>query len=139
MAITGVELIYRLQNTIRLLITYRPTVESYNFYQATAELGPYTQFASVMNDPSVLPPIRGKIVFEFYPSNLSWDNTITHFLKMAPVIGGIEQVQEGPLFIPVRYEYAKNPKDMVAFGFNVDEQRFIPISVDPTGKVITTT
>jgi len=136
MSITDVQLIYRLQNTVRLLIGNRPNVEAYKFYHAAAVGGPYVAFATVQNLPSLNPPTKGQVVFEFFPSGLSWDNTIKHFLKMAPIIGGVEQAQEGPLVVPVRYEYAKNPKDMVMFGFNTTEQRFIPVAVDADGKLL---
>jgi len=137
MGITGIELIYRLLNTVRLLITYRAGVDAYRFYHATALGGPYVQIVpDVLNLSSILPPTRGKIVFEFYPSALTWDNTVKHFLKMAPIVGGVPQPLEGPLVVPVRYEYSKNPKDMVAFGFNKAEQRFIPLAVDPDGVLL---
>jgi hypothetical protein len=138
MGITGVELIYRLQNTVRLLITYRPGVDAYRFYHATAVGGPWNVaiVPDALNLASILPPTRGKIVFEFYPSTLAWDNTVKHFLKMAPIVGGAPQALEGPLVVPVKYEFAKNPKDTVSFGFNKAEQRFIPLAVDPDGVLL---
>jgi hypothetical protein len=118
------------------LIAYRVNVDAYRFSHAAVVGGPYVAFATIQNLPSILPSTRGKVVFEFYPSALTWDNTIKHFLKMEPITGGVPGPIEGPLVVPVRYEYAKNPKDTVAFGFNKDEQRFIPIAVDKDGVLL---
>lgn len=138
MSLPGLQLIYRLQTTIRLLIDYRTGVDSFNFYVSTESSGTYSLIGSTQNTSSKEPGSRGKILYEFNVGpipGLNWDNTKTHYLKIAPVINNVEQTKEGPLVIPNRYEYAKDDKHIVSFGFNSDEQRFIPIAVDIDGKV----
>ena len=75
MAITGVQLIYRLKDTVRLLIDYRtgsPPPDFFNFYWSSTELGVYTVFATnIINEPNQRPSVRGKIIFEFKPSTIT--------------------------------------------------------------------
>jgi hypothetical protein len=138
MSIQGVQVIYRLRTTIRLLIDYRASVDSFNFYYSNVELGPYTLIDSVSNIASLVPSTKGKIVFEFHTDSLvGWDNETRNYIKLAPVTGGIEGVLEGPLMIPTRTESIIPKEFSVVYGLNKDLQKFIPISVDQTGKVMT--
>jgi len=137
MSIQGVQLIYRLQTTIRLFIDYRTGVDSFNVYYANLSVGPYTLIKSISNAPSKQPATRGKIVFEFQTSSLiNWNNETKNYLKVAPVIGGVEQALEGPLEIPTRIETIRPKEFSVIYGFNQDSQRFIPVLVDNDGKLL---
>lgn len=138
MSIQGVQLIYRLRSTIRLLVSYRTGVDSFNFYYSNIEVGPYVLLGSVLNIASLIPSTRGKIVFEFHTDSLvGWDDQTRNYLKLAPVIGGVEGVQEGPMMIPTRVESIIPKEFSVIYGLNKDSQKFIPVSVDATGKVMT--
>lgn len=144
MAIAGVQLVYRLKDFVRLLIDYResPTPDTFNLYWSTTSGGAYTLFAEkILNQPSSIPQIRGKILFEFVPSQITnptqWDNNQTNYIKLAPVTGGVVGAQEGPIEIPTKDE-VKQPSDgMTMYGFNKDLQKFIAVSVDQDGKVFT--
>ena len=137
MAIAGFQLIYRLKDTVRLLIDYRVGPDSFNLYWSATELGVYALFAGVINKPSNVPSIRGKILFEFNPSMIvGWSNLQDNFLKMKPVTGGIEGAFEGPMKVPTREEMLPWAEKMISYGFNKDEQRFIPLAVDTTGKLL---
>jgi hypothetical protein len=140
MAITGAQLIYRLQNTVRLLMDYRqnPTPDSYNLYWSSTELGVYVKFASFLNEPSRTPSIRGKIQFEFIPSTIvGWDNSKDNWLKIKPVTAGVEGAFEGPMKVPTREELINYAEKTISYGFNKDSQKFIPLAVDVDGKLIT--
>ena len=145
MAITGVQLIYRLKDTVRLLIDYRtgsPPPDTLNFYWSSTELGAYTLFASgIINEPSTTPSVRGKIIFEFKPSTITnptnWDNLQTNYIKMSTVTSGVESALEGPMPIPTKDENIYPTEKVVAFGFYEDDQKFIPLAVDDEGKLKT--
>lgn len=137
MSIQGVQVIYRLRTTIRLFIDYRIGVDSYNIYYSNIELGPYTLLGSVANIASLVPSTKGKIVFEFHTDGLvGWNDDTRNYLKLAQVIGGIEGILEGPLTILTRTESIIPKEFSVIYGLNKDSQKFIPVSVDPTGKVM---
>ena len=136
MAIQGVQLIYRLRQTVRLFIDHRVSVDSFNLYYSNAEGGPYTLIGSTLNIPSNAPATRGKVVYEFNTETLvTWDDDERNYIKLAPVVGGDEGAQEGPLTIPTRVETIGPKEFSVMYGFNRDSQRFIPISVDGDGNV----
>lgn len=143
MSITGVQLIYRLRNAVRLLIDYRDDgTDSFNFYWSDTELGVYTLFSEdLINRPSKFPAIKGKILFEFYPSLITnptnWDNDQTNYIKIAPVVGGVVGAQEGPMAIPTREEMIVQKDQVVAFGFNKTTNKFIPLAVNEDGEIIT--
>jgi hypothetical protein len=140
MAIQGVQLIYRLRQLVRLFVDYRAGVDSFNFYYSNTESGSYTQFGSTVNEPSIAPATKGKIIFEFSTESLTnWDDNTVNYIKLTPVTGGIEGTQEGPLAIPTRIETITPKEFSVMYGFNKDTQRFVPVSVDADGNVITTT
>lgn len=141
MSIQGVQLIYRLQDTVRLLIDYResPTPDSFNLYWSSTSGGSYTLFAEgILNKPSNEPAIRGKILVDVIPSTISgWDNNQTNYIKLAPVTGGSVGAQEGPMTIKTRKELIQPSDSTVVYGFNKDEQKFIPLSVNTDGELIT--
>ena len=139
MSISGTQLIYRLQDTVRLLIDYRSGVDTFNFYWSSTEGGAYTSFyEGLINEKSDVPSIRGKIVFDFNPSAISgWNNDQTNWIKLAPVTGGIVGAQEGPLKIMTRLEMIP-PKDAtVIYGFNSSSQTYIPMAVNEDGELKT--
>lgn len=138
MSIQGLQIIYRLKSTIRLLIDFRAGVDSFNLYYSNTSVGPYTLISSVENVASKVPATRGKIVFEFHADLLAtWNEDTENYLKLAPVVGGVEGALEGPLTIPTRLENIIPKEFSVMFGLNKDSQKFIPISVDSSGKVMT--
>lgn len=142
MAITGVQLIYRLRETIRLLIDYRTGVDSFNVYCAKVLVGPYGLIANVADIASNVPAIRGKIQLEFGTAPLEtagfWDNNVVNYIKLAPVVGGVEGALEGPLNVPTRVSTII-PKEFAAmYGFDATNQKFIPVIVNAEGKLITT-
>ena len=145
MAITGVQLIYRLKDLVRLLIDYRDNggtpPDTFNLYWSSTEGGSYTLFAEdIINKPSDIPSIRGKIQYEFVPSTIDtpdWDNDQKNYIKLAPVTGGVVGSQEGPMEIPTRKEMIEHSEKSIMYGFNTSEQKFLPISVDEDGKIIT--
>lgn len=140
MAIQGVQIIYRLRQTIRLFVDYRVDVDSFNFYYCDEPEGSYTLFGSVQNEPSNAPATRGKIVFEFNTDSLTnWDDNARNYIELAPVTNNVEGPLEGPLTIPTRVETIIPKEFSVMYGFNRDSQRFIPVSVDADGNVVTTT
>lgn len=134
--INGVQLIYRLHTTVRLLIDYRAGVDSFNFYWSANIGGPYTKFSNIENIASDKPAIRGKIMFEFNTGNsgINWNNANDNYVEMAPVTGGVEGAKEGPLLITPRYDYASR-EITTMYGYNEVEDRYIPVAVDTDGKV----
>ena len=138
MSIQGVQTIYRLRTTVRLLIDYRTGVDSFNLYYSHTNIGAYIALGSVKNIASKVPATKGKILFEFHTDSLvTWDNDTINYIKLAPVVGGAEGALEGPLIIPTRVESILPKEFAVIYGLNINSQKFIPISVDPTGKVMT--
>jgi hypothetical protein len=139
MAIQGAQLIYRLKETIRLLIDYRAGVDSFNFYFSSSSGGPFIlSLGSIINKASNVPATRGKVVFEFNTTNvIGWNDDIANYVVLMPVVGGVEGAPEGPMTIPTRIETIM-PKDYsVMYGFNKTLQKFIPVSVDSDGKMET--
>jgi hypothetical protein len=138
MSIQGVQIIYRLRSTIRLLIDYRSGVDFFKLYYANLAIGPYVLLKLIPNIASNNPSTRGKIVFEFNTTSLvGWNDNTINYIKMSQIIGGIEGILEGPLEIPTRIEKILPKEFSVIYGLDYDSQQFIPISVDSTGKLIT--
>jgi hypothetical protein len=142
MAITGVQLIYRLHDTIRLLIDYRSSPippDSYNFYWSSTSGGVYALFASgIKNQPDRNPSIRNKILFDFLGSSIAgWSNFQTNYIKMAPVTGVVIGAQEGPLDIPSREELIPYAEKSLVYGYDRVTDKFIAVAVDSDGKVLT--
>lgn len=136
MSIKGLQIIYRLENTIRLFIDFRENIDAFKLYYSNSELGDYEELATINNVPSVSPSSRGKIVFEFNPTTLlNWDNTSRNYIKMTEVIDNVEGILEGPTIVFPKLE-EKIPKEFsVMYGFNQELQKFIPIKVDEEGKI----
>lgn len=140
MTIPGVQIIYRLRQIVRLFIDYRDSVDSFNLYFSDSESGPFTSLlSSVPNIASTLPSTRGKVVFEFSTESLiSWNDNVTNYVTLSPVVSGIEGIQEGPMTIPTRIESLTPKEYSVMYGFNKDSQKFIPVAVDVNGNIVTT-
>jgi hypothetical protein len=136
-AITGVQLYIRYRDAVRLLITQRAGIDSFNIYGATSSGGIYVLLGNVNNTGSMDPQIRGKTIFGFTPSAFSWDNDTTNFVKVAPVIGIIEGVLEGPMTIPSVHDMILD-RSVNILGFNKDQDRYIDVAVDTDGQLITT-
>ena len=139
MSITGVQLIYRLQDTVRLLIDYRDGVDTFNLYWSSTSGGAYTKFAEgILNEEGKIPHIKSRALYDFNPSTISsWDNDQTNYIKLAPVTSGVEGAQEGPMEIPTRLELIVPKDQYVAYGFNKDAQKFIPLAVNEDGELKT--
>lgn len=142
MPITDVQLIYRLQDTVRVLINYRDGVDSFNLYWSATEGGAYTLFAEgILNEEGKIPSIKNKALYDFNPSTITiptaWDNNQTNFIKLAPVTNGTIGALEGPMKIPTRLELINQKDQVVAFGFNKDSQKFIPLAVNEDGELKT--
>lgn len=140
--VAGVQLIYRLTGTVRLYIDPVVGVDYFNFYWKNSATLPFVNLlGKVENVASLIPSSKGKIVFEFAITDTlvtaGWDNNKTNYVSYTEVIGGVEGAQKGPIVIPVKYELHKISNYSVSLGFNTDEQKFIPIAVDPDGKVKT--
>ncbi|MDD5650244.1 MAG: hypothetical protein PHF86_07510 [Candidatus Nanoarchaeia archaeon] len=140
MSIQGVQIIYRLKQVVRLFIDPREDVDSFNLYYSDTESGTYYDLGVISNKSSDVPATRGKIVFEFNTEILEhWSDSSRNYIKLAPVEGGVEGTLEGPLIIPTRIESIHPKEFSVMYGYNRDGDRFLPVSVDEAGKVITTT
>ena len=138
MAIQGVQIIYRLRQTVRLFIDYRENVDSFNLYYCNTVGGVYALIGAVDNVASTSPASRGKVVYEFSTESLTnWVDTTSNYIKLAPVVGVVEGAQEGPLKIPSRTETIAPKEFSVMFGFNKDTQKFVPVAVDGDGNIIT--
>jgi hypothetical protein len=134
MSITGVQLLDRFQNEVRFLITPRVGVDSFSFSQSTTSGGAYADFASIINVPNLTFPYKGKILLQFNCS--SWDNTVVNYVKVTPVVGGVPGASEGPLVVPPIRDIIVD-KSVNIIGYNADEKRFINVSVNTSGEVIT--
>jgi len=139
MAIPGVQIIYRLQTTIRLFIDHviYPNVDSFNLYFSNAVGGPFvTLLGSVDNIPSDVPSVRGKIVFEFHTDDfVGWNNDVRNYIVIAPVTGGVEGAQIGPMTVFTRAELLVPKEYSVMYGLDRASQKFIPVSVNPNGNI----
>ena len=144
MSINGVQLIYRLEDFIRLLIDYRDgggtPPDTFNLYWSSTSGGAYVKFMEkIINKPSDVASIRGKIQVEIVPSTITgWSNSQENFFKLTTVTGGVESALEGPMEIPTRQEMIDQYSDKsIIYGFNTDDQKYIPIKVNIDGKIIT--
>ena len=134
MSIQGTNLITRHRDAIRILIDYRTGIDSFNLYWSTNFAGPFVLFGSVANTYALESQIRGKIFYGFIPSTIGWNNDNTNYLKLTPVIGGIEGAFEGPMIVPPVRDHIVD-KSVNILGFDSVENRFINIAVDSAGKI----
>jgi hypothetical protein len=122
----------------------------YNIYWDIASGGAFaTLLATVSNgayskDPLGYRSYAGKVVYNLVPSQIpGWNNDIANYVRLKAVISGVEQAAEPVVTIPpystngMRLHYPEL-KTTAIIGFNANENRFIPVSVDTNGKVITT-
>lgn len=144
-----IQVIYRLDSRVVLMWSRRPNQDSdtnpshFNVYFSNLVAGPFVKIAEVDNISPDAPAYLGKVVYNLIPTSIpGWDNATTNYIRLAPVIGGVEQAQEDYIAIP---PYSVNglrltretTAPMIAVGFNKDENRFIPLSVDKDGKLET--
>jgi len=143
-----IQVIYRLENLVTLFWPVRPndsnntSPESYNLYWSNSVSGTYSLIGSVENRGSSNRAYHKKVVFNVIPSRVGgWDNSNTNWVKIAAVIGGVEQAAETPIAInphSVDNMLLKYPFDRtVIVGYNSDENKLVPVSVDQNGKVKT--
>jgi hypothetical protein len=125
--------------------------QSFNVYWDVSSSG---QFVNLLANVSNVSSSRNsfgfrsyanKVVFNVIPTQIpGWNNDVTNYVCLAAVIGGTEQAPEAVINIEpytsnglMRLHYPELQARAIV-GFNADEKRFIPVSVDSSGKVITT-
>jgi len=147
-----IQVVYRLPSRITLMWPSRPNASNptsptkYNIYWDVSVLGLFaTLLGSVENQPSTgyngNRSYFGKVVFHIVPETIpGWNNDIENFIRLRPVIGGVEQLPEDIVQIPqyntngMRLRYPELSTTAMV-GFNAVENRFIPVAVDAAGKV----
>lgn len=150
-----IQVVYRLPNRVTLMWPVRPnesTVQapsSYNVYWDTASGGTFvnllTNVTNAYQNNFGSRTYHNKVVVNLVPSQIpGWVNDATNYVRLKAIVGGVEQAFEGVIAIPpyttngMRLQYPEL-RTAAIVGYNTGEQRFIPVSVDTTGKVITTT
>jgi len=143
-----IQVIYRLENLIVLSWPVRPNAgssidpESYNVYWCDTVGGTYVQFDSVENRSHASRSFLNKVVLNVIPEKIGWDNTAANFIRLRPVVGGVEQAFEDPVAIApysvggMRFNKTTVEKS-IAVGYNEDEDRLVPMAVDNEGKLKT--
>lgn len=152
MVINKIQLIYRLPSRITLMWPKRPNdsnvtnPSSYNLYWDSSILGTFsTLLGSVENSASDDQlgnrAYHSKIVFNFIPEKVvGWDDNIPNYIRLRPVIGGVEQVAEDYIPIPpyssngMRLRYP-DLKTTAIVGYNRESGSFLPVAVNEDGKV----
>lgn len=149
-----IQVVYRLSDRITLMWPVRPndsnatSPESYNVYWDVASGGAFTTLlASVENgkssrDPFGVRSYANKVVVHITPSLVpNWNNDVTNYVKLKAVTGGIEGAFENVVpIIPyttgnMRLHYPELRTTAIV-GYNAAEQRFLPVTVDSTGKLL---
>jgi hypothetical protein len=121
---------------------------SYNVYWDDLATGTFTKLLVNVSNSSQnafnLRSYHNKVVIHLVPSQIAgWNNDKTNYVRLKAVVGGVEQNFEEIVAIPpystngMRLHYPEL-RPTAIIGFNSDEQRFIPVSVDTNGKIITT-
>jgi len=141
-----------LSNRVTLMWPVRPndsTVQqptSYHVYWDTSSAGPFTKLiADVPNasqDAFNIRSYHNKVVLNFYTNQVpGWDNTKSNYVLLKAVVGGAEQAAEAVVAIlpyttsGMRLRYPEVRTTVIA-GYNAAEERFIPVTVDTTGKLL---
>lgn len=144
-----IQVIYRLEERVVIAWSVRPNVESdtapesYNIYWSAASVGPFVKIGSVDNKQGESRSYHRKVVFALITKQIpGWVNAASNYIRLAPVVGGVEQAQEditvvAPYSIHGLRLTRQTTQPVIAVGFNEDENRFIPLSVDPDGKLKT--
>lgn len=149
-----IQVVYRLSNRITLMWPIRPneSIEqapsSYNIYWDNLATGTFTKLLVKVSNSSQdafnLRSYHNKVVIHVVPSQVAgWNNEITNFVRLKAVVGGVEQSFEEIVAIPpystngMRLHYPEL-KPTAIVGYNSTENRFVPVSVDTNGKIITT-
>ena len=151
-----IQIVYRLSNRITLMWPTRPNnsnatkPDSYNVYWDIDAGGAFSNLLgnavnSYTNNLNGNRSYLNKVVMNVIPSLiLGWNNDITNYIRMSAVIGGVEQSAETVVTIApyttsgMRLRYPEL-KTSAIIGYNSDQDQFIPVSVDTSGKIITTT
>jgi len=124
--------------------TQQPT--SYHVYWDTASGGGFAKMiADVPNasqDAFNIRSYHNKVVLHFYTSQIpGWDNTKSNYVLLKAVVGGAEQPAEAIVTIlpyttsGMRLRYPEIRTTAIV-GYNSTQERFIPITVDATGKLL---
>ena len=126
------ETLYRLPEYVQLSIFVRDGVDAFEIHHATVEVGPYTKFLTITNVGSQEPRFLGRVIFQFNPLDLGWDNTQINYIKIAPVVAGVPGALEGPTKIyPLHYDQTQATNNKSAlFVFDETDQRWIPASTN---------
>jgi len=150
-----IQVVYRLPNRITLMWPVRPNesiaqqATAYNVYWDSVSGGTFAKLlATVSNGPkassaSGIRSYHNKVVVNVIPSQVpGWDNEITNYVRLKAVVLGVEQAFEDIVrIVPyttngMRLHYPELKTNAIV-GYNKDEERFIPVSVDTDGKVET--
>lgn len=149
-----IQIIYRLSNKLILMWPVRPNESnntkptSYNVYWDVSSVGAFATLLSSVDNMSCAEPFgnrsyKNKAVLTVITSQVpGWDDAVTNYVRLAAVIGGVEQAAEDVVTVPpyntngMRLVYP-DLRTSAIIGFNKDENRFIPVSVDVDGKVQT--
>lgn len=150
-----IQVVYRLSNRITLMWPVRPNESteqapsSYNVYWDTAVGGTFTSLlvnvSNTYQNSFGSRTYHNKVVVNLAPNQIpGWVNDATNYVRLKAIIGGALQAFEDVVAIPpyttsgMRLIYPELRTSAIV-GYNSGEQRFIPVSVDTDGKVITTT
>jgi|GEM_PF-5485437 len=149
-----IQVVYRLPNRITLMWPVRPNEAtdqkptSYNVYWDSNSGGAFTNLLIKVPNGSAksvsgIRSYHGKVVVNIIPSQIvGWNNDVTNYVRLKAVVLGIEQAFEDIVSIVpyttngMRLHYP-NLQPTTIVGYNKDEKRFIPVSVDSDGKVET--
>ena len=120
---------------------------SYNLYWDSSSGGGFAKLLGSVDNVSQQDPFgnrsyKKKVVFNIALSQVpSWNNDITNYIKMKAVVGGVEQGFEAIVTIPpyttngmFRLVTPEVEKSAIV-GWNDAEKRYIPVSVDTSGKL----
>lgn len=122
--------------------------ESYNVYWDVSSGGAFASLLGSVDNVSCAEPFgnrsyKNKIVLTVITTQVpGWNDLVTNYVRLKAVIGGVEQAAEDIVTVPpyntsgMRLVYPEL-KTTAIVGFNKDENRFIPVSVDGNGKVET--
>jgi len=148
-----IQVIYRLEDQVTIFWPVRPNdgkdisvmdnVQSYNLYWDSSSGGAFNKLVgNVENKPHANRSFLNKVVMIFNPSRITgWDNSIVNYVRLNPVVGGVEQGLEDIIEIhPYSIggmRFNKTEQKAIAVGYDRDDDRLVPIAVDKDGKVKT--
>lgn len=137
----GLELIYRTANFIQMTIKVRLSVDSFNVYQSVDNVT-YNLLLNVPNkaatDGENKRRFLGRAVFSFDPTLiLNWDNAAFNYIKIAPVVGGVEgTVEDAKAIPPVGLDQSKMVTNKVSLhAWNDSLGVFVPLKASDDFKL----